>query len=45
MAENDIDGHVVFKGGTSLTKAYSIGSRFSEDIDNGSLVYSYVWNS
>ena len=23
----------IFKGGTSLTKAYSIGSRFSEDID------------
>ncbi|MBQ0119246.1 MAG: nucleotidyl transferase AbiEii/AbiGii toxin family protein [Bacteroidales bacterium] len=27
-------GHrAVFKGGTSLTKAYGIGSRFSEDID------------
>lgn len=25
--------HVVFKGGTSLTKGYGIGARFSEDID------------
>ncbi len=40
MAENDIDGHAVFKGGTSLTKAYSIGSRFSEDID---IAISEAW--
>lgn len=33
MAENDKDGRAIFKGGTSLTKAYGIGSRFSEDID------------
>lgn len=33
MAENDLDNHAIFKGGTSLTKAYGIGSRFSEDID------------
>ena len=33
MAANDKDNRVVFKGGTSLTKAYGIGSRFSEDID------------
>ena len=33
MAKNDKDGRAIFKGGTSLTKAYGIGSRFSEDID------------
>ncbi len=33
MAEGDKDGKVVFKGGTSLSKAYGIGARFSEDID------------
>lgn len=27
------DGHVVFKGGTSLSKAYSLIKRFSEDVD------------
>ena len=32
MAANDKDNRAVFKGGTSLTKAYGIGSRFSEDI-------------
>ena len=31
LANNDC--RAVFKGGTSLTKAYGIGSRFSEDID------------
>ena len=30
----------VFKGGTSLTKAYGIGSRFSEDID---IAISEAW--
>lgn len=33
MARTDSEHHAVFKGGTSLTKAYQIGSRFSEDID------------
>ena len=29
MAANDKDNRAIFKGGTSLTKAYGIGSRFS----------------
>lgn len=29
----DLNGHVTFKGGTSLSKAYGIIQRFSEDID------------
>jgi hypothetical protein len=29
----DVAGHLTFKGGTSLSKAYGIISRFSEDID------------
>lgn len=33
MAANDPDRRAVFKGGTSLSKVYKIGSRFSEDID------------
>ncbi len=33
MARTDPEHHAIFKGGTSLTKAYQIGSRFSEDID------------
>lgn len=33
MVRSNADHHAVFKGGTSLTKAYNIGSRFSEDID------------
>lgn len=33
MVHADTNCHAVFKGGTSLTKAYNIGSRFSEDID------------
>lgn len=33
MAQGDKDGRTVFKGGTSLSKAYGIGTRFSEDID------------
>ena len=33
MATNDIEERTIFKGGTSLTKAYGIGHRFSEDID------------
>lgn len=33
MARADTAHHAIFKGGTSLTKAYQIGSRFSEDID------------
>ena len=33
MAEGDKGKKAVFKGGTSLSKAYGIGARFSEDID------------
>ncbi len=33
MEESDNEGRAVFKGGTSLSKAYGIGARFSEDID------------
>lgn len=33
MSAKDKDNRAIFKGGTSLTKAYGIGSRFSEDID------------
>ena len=33
LANSEAVEHVVFKGGTSLTKGYEIGSRFSEDID------------
>ena len=41
MAANDKDNRAIFKGGTSLTKAYGIGSRFSEDID---IAISEAWN-
>ncbi len=40
MAVNDKDNRAIFKGGTSLTKAYGIGSRFSEDID---IAISEAW--
>lgn len=33
MARGDSDNRAIFKGGTSLSKAYGIGARFSEDID------------
>lgn len=33
LAQSDIDNRAIFKGGTSLSKAHFIGSRFSEDID------------
>jgi hypothetical protein len=33
MAQNDNANKVVFKGGTSLSKAYHLINRFSEDID------------
>lgn len=33
MSAGDKDGKAVFKGGTSLSKAFGIGARFSEDID------------
>ena len=33
MAANDKENRAIFKGGTSLTKAYGIGGRFSEDMD------------
>ncbi len=29
----DLSSHVIFKGGTSLSKCYNIIKRFSEDID------------
>lgn len=41
MAEHDKDGRAVFKGGSSLSKAYGIGCRFSEDID---VAISDTWN-
>lgn len=40
MAENDKENRTVFKGGTSLTKVFGIGSRFSEDID---IAISEAW--
>ena len=33
LSKVDPEGKAVFKGGTSLSKAYGIGARFSEDID------------
>lgn len=33
MSAGDKDGKAVFKGGTSLSKAFKIGAHFSEDID------------
>ncbi len=33
LALSDFKDHVVFKGGTSLSKAYNLVNRFSEDID------------
>lgn len=33
LSRSEYNGVTVFKGGTSLSKAYFIGSRFSEDID------------
>jgi hypothetical protein len=33
MAQNPNADKAIFKGGTSLSKAYKIGNRFSEDID------------
>lgn len=33
MTDADVSGRATFKGGTSLTKCYSIGNRFSEDVD------------
>jgi hypothetical protein len=33
MAEDDKECRAIFKGGTSLSKAFGIGARFSEDID------------
>ncbi|MCH5263956.1 MAG: nucleotidyl transferase AbiEii/AbiGii toxin family protein [Lachnospiraceae bacterium] len=33
LSESPYVEHAVFKGGTSLSKAYQIGMRFSEDID------------
>lgn len=33
MADADIEHRAIFKGGTSLSKAHSVGFRFSEDVD------------
>jgi len=33
LADSPLSEHIVFKGGTSLSKAYSLISRFSEDVD------------
>lgn len=33
LSENAVSSKSVFKGGTSLSKAYGLGGRFSEDID------------
>lgn len=33
LAQSDVDNRAIFKGGTSLSKAHFIGTRFSEDID------------
>lgn len=33
LAQSDFSGYAVFKGGTSLSKAYKLIHRFSEDID------------
>lgn len=33
MSDTDVSDKATFKGGTSLTKCYSIGNRFSEDVD------------
>ncbi len=33
LAQNETAGKAVFKGGSSLSKGYKIGNRFSEDID------------
>lgn len=41
MSACDKDNRAIFKGGTSLTKAYGIGNRFSEDID---VAISEAWS-
>lgn len=41
MAQSDNEKRAVFKGGTSLAKAYGIGARFSEDID---VAIAEAWN-
>ncbi len=33
LSQSEVSEDAVFKGGTSLSKAYSLGGRFSEDID------------
>ena len=30
---SELNGHIVFKGGTSLSKVYNLIKRFSEDVD------------
>ncbi|MCH5244657.1 MAG: nucleotidyl transferase AbiEii/AbiGii toxin family protein [Lentimicrobiaceae bacterium] len=41
MTKGDTDNRTVFKGGTSLSKAYGLGARFSEDVD---IAISEAWN-
>ncbi|MDD6253931.1 MAG: nucleotidyl transferase AbiEii/AbiGii toxin family protein [Bacteroidales bacterium] len=33
LSDSEVSSKAVFKGGTSLSKAYGLGGRFSEDID------------
>ena len=33
LSDSEVSGKAVFKGGTSISKAYGLGGRFSEDID------------
>jgi len=44
LASSDMDDEIVFKGGTSLSKAYNLISRFSEDIDIAVLTESLSGN-
>ena len=45
LSQSSYSNNVVFKGGTSLTKAYRIISRFSEDIDIALLGEKLTGNS
>ena len=53
LADSEFVNHVVFKGGTSLSKAYRIIDRFSEDIDlavikgdkSGNAINMLLWNA
>lgn len=41
LAESDVSNDVVFKGGTSLSKAHQLIHRFSEDIDLAAIADGY----